>query len=149
MSEPQKPNSWSKAAPPRLDPHGAGDRIPQVEWTLAPLSGSDGAKLFKPVFANPLLRALTAFAKGKTFALFFGMLLLGASAYCFTAAPGSMLGGYPLEYWSIGLAAVAVLLALLVTLGAWLRPLESVEDAIEILSVPLMSFEKGGGSDVR
>jgi hypothetical protein len=60
-----------------------------------------------------------------------------------------MLVGLPVEFCSIALAAAAMLLALLVTLGAWLRPLESVEDAIEVLSVPLVAFEKGGESDVH
>ncbi len=151
MNQPQKPNSWSRAAMPQatLDPHAADDRMHQVEWSLAPLSVLDSAALFEPVLANPLLRALTVFAKRKMVVLCFGLLLLGASGYCFTAPPGSTLAGLPLEYWSIGLAAVAILLTLAVTLGAWLRPLESVEDAIEVLSVPLMIFEKGGGPDVR
>ncbi|MDA0206494.1 MAG: hypothetical protein O2795_14250 [Acidobacteria bacterium] len=55
----------------------------------------------------------------------------------------------PVEFCSIALAAVAILLALLVTLGAWLRPLESVEDALEVLGVPLITFEKRGAHDVR
>lgn len=151
MSAPQKPNSWSKAATPypRLDPHTAGDRIPQVEWSLAPLSVLDSAELFEPVSAKVLLRVLTVFAKRKTLALFCGLLLLGASAYCLRAPSGSMPAGLPVEYCSIALAAAAILLALLVTLGAWLRPLESVEDAIEVLGVPLMALEKGGSPDVR
>jgi hypothetical protein len=113
------------------------------------LSVLDGAGLFEPALANPLLRVLTAFAKRKTFVLFCGLLLLGASAYCLAAPSGGTLVGLPVEFCSIALAAAAMLLALLVTLGAWLRPLESVEDAIEVLSVPLMTFEKGGESDVH
>jgi hypothetical protein len=42
-----------------------------------------------------------------------------------------------------------MLLALVVTLGAWLRPLESVEDAMDVLGVPLIAFEKEGAPDVR
>lgn len=151
MSDSRKPNSWSKAAASsaELDVPTERDRTPQVEWSLAPLSVLESADLFEPALANPLVRVLTAFAKRKTFALFCGLLLLGGSAYCLANPSIGMVVGWPVEYCSIALAAAAVLLALLVTLGAWLRPLESVEDAIEVLSVPLMAFEKGGESDVR
>lgn len=151
MSESQKPNSWSRTAAPqaRPDGHTAGDRAQPVEWRLVPLSVADGDILFEPALANPLLRLLTAFAKRKMFALACGLLLIGASAYCLGAPAGSTLAGLPVEFCSIALAATAMLLALLVTLGAWLRPLESVEDAVEVLSVPLIAFEKGGTPDVR
>ena len=151
MSGSQKPNSWSRSTAPqtRLDSRVEGDRSQQVEWRLAPVSVAAGAVLFEPAFANPLLRVLTVFAKRKIFALAGGLLLIAASAYCLAAPSGSMLVGLPVEFCSIALAAVAILLALLVTLGAWLRPLESVEDALEVLSVPLIAFEKGGTPDVR
>lgn len=151
MSESRKPNSWSRAAAPeaRLESRREGDRSEQVDWRLSPLSVADGAVLFEPALANPLLRLLTAFAKRKMFALACGLLLVGASAYCLAAPAGSSLAGLPVELCSIALAATAILLALLVTLGAWLRPLESVEDAMEVLSVPLIAFEKGGAPDVR
>ncbi len=151
MSESQKPNSWSRGAVPqaRQESRTERDRGLQVEWRLTPLSAADGAVLFEAASANPLLRLLTAFAKRKMLALGAGLLLIGASAYCLTAPAGSRLAGVPVELCSIAFAAVAILLALLVTLGAWLRPLESVEDAVEILSVPLIAFEKGGTPDVR
>ena len=151
MSESQKPNSWSRAAVPqtKLDSRAEGNRSQQVEWRLTPLSDAAGAVLFEPAFANPLLRVLTVFAKRKMAALACGLPLIAASAYCLAAPSGSTLGGLPVELCSIALAAAAILLALLVTLGAWLRPLESVEDALEILGVPLIAFEKGGTPDVR
>lgn len=151
MSESQKPNSWSKAAAPQARPDAptAGGRSQQVEWRLVPLSVTDGDVLFASALANPLLRLLTAFAKRKVFAFACGLLLIGASAYCLAVPAGSTLAGLPVEFCSIALAACAILLALLVTLGAWLRPLESVEDAVEVLSVPLIAFEKGGTADVR
>jgi hypothetical protein len=125
------------------------DRGQQVEWRLARLSVADGAVLFERALANPVLRVLTAFAKAKMFALAAGLLLIGASGYCLAAPAASRLAGVPVEICSIALAAAAILLALLVTLGAWLRPLEGVEDAMEVLSVPLIAFEKGGAPDVR
>jgi len=151
VSESQKPNSWSRtaASPARQDGRTERDRGQQVEWRLVPLSVADGVVLFESALANPLLRLLTAFAKRRMFALACGLLLIGASAYCLAAQAGSTLAGLPVEFCSIALAAAAMLLALLVTLGAWLRPLESVEDAVEVLSVPLIAFEKGGTPDVR
>ena len=113
------------------------------------MSVAAGAALFEPAFANPLLRVLTVFAKRKMFALACGLVLIAASAYCLAAPSGSTLAGLPVELCSVSLAAVAILLALLVTLGAWLRPLESVEDAVETLGVPLIAFEKRGTPNVR
>ena len=151
MSDSPKPNSWSKPAAPYggLDSRAEGNRSQQVEWRLVPLSVAAGDVLFEPALANPLLRVLTVFAKRKIFALACGLLLIAASSYCLAAPAGSTLVGLAVEFWSIGLAALAILLAVLVTLGAWLRPLESVEDAVEVLSVPLIAFEKGGMPDVR
>jgi hypothetical protein len=78
-----------------------------------------------------------------------GLLLVVASGYCLATPQGSTLAGLPVEVCSIALAGAAILLALLVTVGAWLRPLVSVEDAMEVLGVPLIAFEKGGTPDVR
>ena len=89
-----------------------------------------------------VIAGLTSFAKP-------GLLLIGGSVYCLAAPAGSTLAGLPAELWSIALAAAAIFLVLLVTLGAWLRPLESVEQAVEILGVPLVALEKGGTPDVR
>jgi hypothetical protein len=151
VSESPKPNSWSRAAAPHAG-LGSGteeERSQQVEWQLVLLSAGDEGVLFERVFANPFLRVLTGFAKRKMFALASGLVLIAASAYCLAAPAGSTLAGLPVEFCSIALAAAAMLLALLVTLGAWMRPLESVEDAVEVLSVPLIAFEKGGTADVR
>jgi hypothetical protein len=113
------------------------------------VSSADGSGLFEPALANPSVRVLSAFARQRMFALFCGLLLIAASAYCLAAPAGSTLAGLPAEYCSIALAGAAIVLALLVTLGAWLRPLESVEDAVEILGVPLIAFEKRGTPDVH
>jgi hypothetical protein len=151
VSDSQKPNSWSRGAAPhaKLDTRAEGDRTLQVDWSLAPLSGAAGAVLFEPALANPLRRFLTFLAKRRSFVLVCGLLLISASAYCLAAPSGSTLVGLPVEYCSIALAVAAILLALLVTLGAWLRPLESVQDAVEVLGVPLIAFEKEGTPDVR
>ena len=151
MSESQKPNSWSKAATHRSSPEGRAEanRDRPVDWRLAPLSVTDGAPLFECALSNPVLRILTLFAKRKMLALVVGLVLIGASAYCLEAPAGSVWAGVPVEICSIALASAAMLLALLVTLCAWLRPVESVEDAMEVLGVPLIGFEKGGSPDVR
>lgn len=151
MSESRKPNSWSKTAAPQARPESRveGDRRPRVQWSLSPVTNGSGDLLFEPAFANPLVRILSIFAKRKMFVLACGLLLIGASVYCLAAPAGSTLAGLPAELWSIALAAAAMLFAVLVTLGAWLRPLESVEHAVEVLGVPLIALERGGKPDVR
>ena len=151
MSGSRKSNSWSRSAAPhaRLESRAEGDRRPQVEWSLTSVPSAAGDLLFEPALANPLVRVLSMFAKHKMFVLACGLLLIGGSVYCLAAPAGSTLAGLPAELWSIALAAAAIFLVLLVTLGAWLRPLESVEQAVEVLGVPLIALEKGGTPDVR
>lgn len=150
MNEPRQPNSWSRMAPQgRPDSRMPGEVGRQPDWRLMPLPVGGGDGLFETAARNPVLRVLTAFAKRRVPALACGLLLIAGSVYCLAAPSGTGLAGLPVEFCSIGLAAAAMLLALLVTLGAWLRPLESVEDAMEVLGVPLVAFEKGGPPDVR
>jgi hypothetical protein len=81
VSQSQKTNSWSRAAAPqtRQDSRPERDRGQHVEWRLAPLTVADGDILFEPALANPLLRILTMFAKGKRFVLALGLLLIGVA----------------------------------------------------------------------
>jgi hypothetical protein len=130
-------------ARPRLDAE------PEQEWRLGILSAIDGDDLFREARRNPVIRLLAFFANRKIPALSCGVLLIAAAVYCLMAPAGKSVGGMPAEHLTMALAASAIGIGVLVTLGAWLRPLESVDDAVNVMTVPLIVLEKGAHSDVH
>lgn len=144
-------NSWARTASPRPDSAGPRETpvIPEVDWQLRQLTAVDGDDLFRDARGNVLIRILAFFAKRKMPALVCGVLLLAAAGRFLSAPAGSTVGGLPVDVVTTALAAVAILIALLVTLGAWLRPVESVDDAVAVMTVPLIALEKGAQVDVH
>ncbi len=82
-------------------------------------------------------------------ALVCGLLLLAAAGYFLMVPEGSTLAGISAASLTVMCAGAAVIVALLVMLGAWLRPVESVDDAVSVMTVPLIALEKGVASDVH
>jgi hypothetical protein len=144
-------NSWSRSEVPRTESVTRPDSpaAPEVAWQLRTLSAVDSGDLFQNASGNALIRLLAFFAKRKMPALILGALLLCAAVYFLMVPTGTTLAGLPAAYLTMVLAACAVGLASLVTLGAWLRPVESVEDAVAIMTVPLIAMDKGVLSDVH
>lgn len=151
MTPASKKNSWSRTATPRSEStvRPRQDAEPEQEWRLGILSGINGDDLFREAHGNPVIRLLAFFANHKIPALSCGVLLIAAAVYCLMALAGKSIGGLPAEYLTMGLAASAIGIGVLVTLGAWLRPLESVDDAVNVMTVPLIVMEKGAHSDVH
>ncbi len=151
MTPASKENSWSRAAAPRSEStvRPRQDAEPEQEWRLSMLSVLDGDDLFRAARGNSAIRLLAFFANRKIPALSCGVLLIAAAVYCLMAPAGNSVGGWPAEYLTMVLAASAIGIGVLVTLGAWLRPLESVDDAVKVLTVPLIVMERGAHSDVH
>lgn len=150
MTPVSKVNSWSRAVTPFSqdleNPPMASNS--DSSWRLRILTSAD-SEIFDKARANPLLRLLAISGKHKAPLLIFGLVLLACAVYFFLAPAGNRVAGFPVQYVSIALAACSVAMAVLVTLGAWLRQLEDVEDAAAILQVPVMAVEKGAKPDVH
>ena len=151
MTPASKKNSWSRAAAPRSESMARPrqDAELEQEWRLGILSPTYGDDLFREARRNPVIRLLAFFANRKIPALSCGVLLIAVAVYCLMAPAGKSVGGMPAEYLTMALAASAIGIGVLVTLGAWLRPLESVDDAVNVMTVPLIVMEKGAPSDVH
>lgn len=144
-------NSWSRTVSPRPDSAGprATPAAPAVEWQLKKLNALNGDDVFRGARGNVLIRILAFFAKRKMPALVCGVLLLAAAGTLLLFRASTTFGGLSAQALTVALAATAVLIALLVTLGAWLRPVESVDDAVAVMTVPLIALEKGAQVDVH
>lgn len=146
-----KENSWSRPAAPRSESTVRPRQFAELEqeWRLGILTATDGDDLFREAHGNPVIRLLAFFANRKIPALSCGVLLIAAAVYCLMAPAGKSVGGLPAEYLTMALATSAIGVGVLVTLGAWLRPLESVEDAVKVMTVPLIVMERGAHADVH